>query len=48
MRPMVTETIDQYISKTDPACFDVVSGFSAFFPVEVITGPIRRTTCSVA
>lgn len=37
MRPMVTETIDRYISEADPAHFDVVSDFSAFFPVEVIT-----------
>nr|WP_090344240.1 cytochrome P450 [Mycolicibacterium malmesburyense]CRL75605.1 cytochrome P450 [Mycolicibacterium malmesburyense] len=37
MRPMVTDTIDRYISKADPSHFDVVSEFSAFFPVEVIT-----------
>ncbi|OBF92034.1 cytochrome [Mycobacterium sp. 852002-51152_SCH6134967] len=37
MRPMVTETIDRYIAKADPSHFDVVSDFSAFFPVEVIT-----------
>jgi cytochrome P450 len=37
MRPMVTETIDRYIAQADPAHFDVVSDFSAFFPVEVIT-----------
>lgn len=37
MRPMVTETIDRYISKADPEHFDVVADFSAFFPVEVIT-----------
>ncbi|MGE2720503.1 cytochrome P450 [Mycolicibacterium celeriflavum] len=37
MRPMVTETIDRYITKADPKHFDVVSEFSAFFPVEVIT-----------
>jgi cytochrome P450 len=37
MRPMVTDTIDRYITKADPDRFDVVGGFSAFFPVEVIT-----------
>ncbi|RAV07072.1 cytochrome P450 [Mycolicibacterium sp. GF69] len=37
MRPMVTETIDRYLAKADPSHFDVVSDFSAFFPVEVIT-----------
>ena len=37
MRTMVTETIDRYILKADPARFDVVGDFSAFFPVEVIT-----------
>jgi len=37
MRPMVTETIDRYITKAEPARFDVVGDFSAFFPVEVIT-----------
>jgi cytochrome P450 len=37
MRTMVTETIDRYISKADPARFDVVADFSAFFPVQVIT-----------
>jgi cytochrome P450 len=37
MRPMVTDTIDRYISTADPARFDVVRDFSAFFPVEVIT-----------
>jgi len=37
MRPMVTETTDRYMSTADPARFDVVGDFSAFFPVEVIT-----------
>lgn len=37
MRPMVTETIDRYISGADPDRFDVVQDFSALFPVEVIT-----------
>ena len=37
MRPMVTETIDRYISRADPHRFDVVQVFSARFPVEVIT-----------
>ena len=37
MRPMVTETIDRYISRADSDRFDVVQDFSALFPVEVIT-----------
>ncbi|MGN6453221.1 MAG: cytochrome P450 [Steroidobacteraceae bacterium] len=37
MRPMVTETIDRYISTANPEHFDVVQDFSALFPVEVIT-----------
>lgn len=37
MRPMVTETIERYISVADPTRFDVVQDFSALFPVEVIT-----------
>jgi cytochrome P450 len=37
MKPMVAETIDRYIAKADPAGFDVVQDFSAYFPVEVIT-----------
>ena len=37
MRPMVTETIDRFISKADSNRFDVVEDFSALFPVEVIT-----------
>jgi cytochrome P450 len=37
MRPMVIEIIDRYISKADPAHFDVVQDFAAYFPVEVIT-----------
>ena len=37
MRPMVTETIDRYISRADHHRFDVVQDFSARFPVEVIT-----------
>ena len=34
---MVDEQIEHYLSRVDPARFDVVSDFSAFFPVEVIT-----------
>jgi cytochrome P450 len=37
MKPMVTETIDRYISAADPERYDVVQDFSALFPVEVIT-----------
>jgi cytochrome P450 len=37
MRPMVTETIDRYISRVDHDRFDVVQDFSARFPVDVIT-----------
>ena len=37
MRPMVTETIDRYISTSEPERFDVVQDFSALFPVQVIT-----------
>ena len=38
MQPMVTETIDRYISpRSIRERFDVVQDFSAFFPVEVIT-----------
>jgi cytochrome P450 len=37
MRPMVTETIDRYISTADHHRFDVVQDFSARFPVEVIS-----------
>jgi cytochrome P450 len=37
LRPMVTETIDRYISRADHDRFDVVQDFSALFPVEVIT-----------
>jgi cytochrome P450 len=37
MRPMVTDTIDRYISKAVPDRFDVVQDFAALFPVEVIS-----------
>jgi cytochrome P450 len=37
MRPMVTETIDRYLSAADPTCCDVVQDFSAYFPVDIIT-----------
>jgi cytochrome P450 len=37
LRPMVTETIDRYISRAGRDRFDVVKDFSALFPVEVIT-----------
>ncbi|UXA16605.1 cytochrome P450 [Mycobacterium sp. SMC-4] len=37
LRPMVTETIDRYLSRVDPDGFDVVQDFSALFPVQVIT-----------
>ncbi|ORA43111.1 cytochrome, partial [Mycolicibacterium celeriflavum] len=37
MRPMVTETIDRFISKASPDRFDVVQDFAALFPVEVIS-----------
>jgi cytochrome P450 len=37
LRPMVTETIDRYISRADLDRFDVVQDLSALFPVEVIT-----------
>ncbi|BBZ21366.1 cytochrome P450 [Mycolicibacterium gadium] len=37
MRPMVTETIDRYLSAADPTGFDVVQDFSAYFPVDIIT-----------
>ncbi len=37
MRPMVTETIDRYLNAADPASFDVVQDFSAYFPVDIIT-----------
>lgn len=37
MRDMVEEQIDHYLHAVDPDNFDVVSDFSAFFPVEVIT-----------
>ena len=37
LRPMVTETIDRYISRAKPERFDVVQDFSALFPVQVIT-----------
>jgi cytochrome P450 len=36
-RPMVTALIDKYLAAADPDRFDVVSDFSALFPVEVIT-----------
>ncbi|WP_333894488.1 cytochrome P450 [Mycolicibacterium gadium] len=37
MRPMVTETIDRYLSAADPTGFDVVQDFSAYFPVDIVT-----------
>jgi len=37
MRPMVTATIDRFLSRVDPDQFDVVADFSALFPVEVIS-----------
>ena len=37
LRPMVTETIDRYLSANDGDQFDVVQDFSALFPVQVIT-----------
>lgn len=37
LRPMVTETIDRYLSQVDRDAFDVVQDFSALFPVQVIT-----------
>ncbi|MBU9767279.1 cytochrome P450 [Mycobacterium sp. TNTM28] len=37
LRDMVSEQIDRYLAGVDPQGFDVVSDFSAFFPVEVIT-----------
>jgi cytochrome P450 len=37
LRPMVTATIDRYISGVDRDRFDVVQDFSALFPVQVIT-----------
>lgn len=37
LRPMVTETIDRYLSQVDRDSFDVVQDFSALFPVQVIT-----------
>lgn len=37
LRDMVSEQIDRYLSAVDPSGFDVVSDFSAYFPVEVIT-----------
>ena len=37
LKSMVVETIDQCFRAADPARFDVVQEFTAFFPVEVIT-----------
>ncbi|MDG4668495.1 cytochrome P450 [Mycobacterium sp. 236(2023)] len=37
LRPMVTETIDRYLSQNTSDAFDVVKDFSALFPVQVIT-----------
>lgn len=37
MRAMVADTIDRFIAEVEPARFDVVGDFSAFFPVEVIS-----------
>ncbi|KUH80215.1 MULTISPECIES: cytochrome P450 [unclassified Mycobacterium] len=37
LKPMVSETIERYLSRVDPDRFDVVKDFSALFPVEVIS-----------
>ena len=37
LRDMVEQQIDRYLAGVNPREFDVVSDFSAFFPVEVIT-----------
>nr|WP_209921952.1 cytochrome P450 [Mycolicibacterium lutetiense] len=37
LQGMVSEQIDRYFEAVDPLEFDVVSDFSAYFPVEVIT-----------
>ncbi|MCV7056939.1 cytochrome P450 [Mycolicibacterium gilvum] len=37
LRPMVTDTIDRYLSQVSKDGFDVVQDFSALFPVQVIT-----------
>ncbi|CRZ17412.1 cytochrome P450 [Mycolicibacterium neworleansense] len=37
LRDMVTQQIGRYLGAVDPQEFDVVSDFSAYFPVEVIT-----------
>ena len=37
LQDMVSQQIDRYLATVDPAEFDVVSDFSAYFPVEVIT-----------
>ncbi|WP_454793735.1 cytochrome P450 [Mycolicibacterium lutetiense] len=37
LRGMVEGQIERYLSTVDPDGFDVVSDFSAFFPVEIIT-----------
>ena len=36
LKPVVTETIERFLSGVDPDQFDVVQDFSALFPVEVI------------
>jgi len=36
LEPMVREKISKYLSKCDPAGFDVVQDFSALFPIEII------------
>ncbi|OMB98684.1 cytochrome [Mycobacterium sp. NS-7484] len=37
LNDMVEQQIDRYLGGVDPSGFDVVSDFSAYFPVEVIT-----------
>ncbi|BBX28616.1 cytochrome P450 [Mycolicibacterium alvei] len=37
LQGMVSDQIDRYLEAVDPVEFDVVSDFSAYFPVEVIT-----------
>lgn len=37
LHDMVEQQIDRYLGGVDPSGFDVVSDFSAYFPVEVIT-----------
>jgi cytochrome P450 len=37
LEPMVREVVSSYLSKVDPAGFDIVHDFSALFPCEIIT-----------